>query len=125
MGAPQGKDRAGQEHRLHASHAQLAEDLFVHRLQMVGGSCAEFGSQSRARSRTELLGMNAQSQTVAAGGCQHRARFLHREGVIVAEDVAIPRQTGRSNLGKQLFGDPANVLFAMVRKLRRNCMRRQ
>ena len=78
---------------------------------MIGGGRAQLGGQSGAGAGTELLGVHPKAHAMTAGSGQYGARFFHGEGVIVAENIAKTRQTGRRNLRNQFFGNPAEILF--------------
>jgi hypothetical protein len=60
------KDRAGQQHRLHAGGAELAQRFFGHGFQMVGCGRAQFRGQRRAGAGAKLLGVNAQPRPCCA-----------------------------------------------------------
>ena len=124
-GPPQGKDRPGQQDRLDAGNLQCAQSLLRRGFQVIGRGRAQLGGQQGSRAWTELLGMNAQTQAMPLCRGQHRARLLHREGVVVAEGVAKLRQPGRGHFGNQLFGYPAHVFLAAAGKLRRTSVRGQ
>ena len=105
--------------------AQRVERLRGRGFKMIRGARAQLGGQSGSGAGAKLLGVQAQLQAVGARCGEHNARFLHREGVVVAEGVAEARELQGGNLGDQLFGDPAHILRAASGKLRRQRVRRQ
>ena len=59
------------------------------------------------------------------GRSQHGAAFVHGEGVVVAEGVAIAGEFELRRFWNQLVADKANVFLAAVRKFRRDSVRGQ
>jgi hypothetical protein len=58
-------------------------------------------------------------------GREHRARFVDRERVVVAEGIAEARELERGNLGDEILRDPAHILRAAIRELRWDGVRRK
>ena len=49
---------------MHTGGGELAQRVFGYGFEMVGGGCAQFGGKGCAGAGAELLGVDAQAQTV-------------------------------------------------------------
>ena len=86
---------------------------------------ADFIAQLQAAVQAVRNAVDAQAKAMAARRGEHTARFIDREGVVVAEDIAEGRQLLSADLGDQLFANPADVFLAAVCELRGNHVRGQ
>ena len=77
-----------------AGIAQSLESFFGDGLEVVGGRGSEFGGQGGAGAGTKLLGVDAKAEAMLLRSSKDGAVFVDGEGVIVAEGVAIARESG-------------------------------
>src|SRR6266702_3358171 len=120
VSAAQGKHRPRQEHGLHARVLQLEQRLIRDGLKMIGGCSAKFRSQRSSGTGSKLFGVYPQSHSVVLCRGQHSARFVHGEGVIIAEGNAVARQSCRRDFGDEFFGYRTNIFLSPIGELWRH-----
>ena len=122
---PRAKTEPGSRTGCTPATCKLMQRLIGDGFKMVGRCGAELCCERRAGAGAELLRMNAQPQAMCFALRSERPRLVNRKGVIVAESIAVSRQTFGRRLRGSTLRQPNGHTLRVVGKLGRNGVRRK